>query len=116
MRWIYVALWMVAVQGSSIAQDLLFQGKTKRRVGSANVVVWLTPAIASESAPPPARLVQKDKKFSPHIIAVRVGSEIEFPNQDPFFHDAESIALAWVIGPSLSEDSTPFASFSGGCF
>jgi hypothetical protein len=36
-------------------------------------------------------LVQKDKRFSPHVIAVRIGSEIEFPNKDPFFHDVFSI-------------------------
>ena len=56
-------------------------------------MVWLTP-LQQQEAPPPApiaRLIQKDKRFSPHVIAVRVGSEIEFPNQDPFFHDVFSI-------------------------
>jgi len=38
-----------------------------------------------------ARLVQKDKRFAPYVIAVWVGTEIEFPNQDLFFHDVFSI-------------------------
>src|SRR6266700_6776172 len=37
------------------------------------------------------RLVQKNKRFTPHAVAVTAGSEVEFPNQDPFFHDVFSI-------------------------
>ena len=65
----------------------------KNRSGSANVVVWLIPALSHASEPPlaPVRLIQKDKRFFPHVVAVRVGTEVEFPNQDPFFHDVFSI-------------------------
>jgi plastocyanin len=66
---------------------------SRGETGSANVVVWLTPLGNKEpvSAGPTARLVQKDKGFSPHILPVTVGTMIEFPNQDPFFHDVFSI-------------------------
>jgi len=85
--------------GVLTAQDLTFRGqvavvhRASHKSGSADVVVWLTPTHPVESAipSPPARLVQKDKRFSPHVIAVRVGTEIEFPNQDPYFHDVFSI-------------------------
>jgi hypothetical protein len=81
------------------AQDVTFRGRvdvvhrSKRKSGSSEVVVWLTPAQpqATLLPSPLARLVQKDKRFSPHVIAIRVGSEIEFPNRDPFFHDVFSI-------------------------
>jgi len=81
------------------SQDLTVQGKvtvvhrSSRKSGSADVVLWLTPThpVESSISTPTARLVQKDKRFSPHVIAVRVGTEIEFPNQDPFFHDVFSI-------------------------
>jgi plastocyanin len=66
---------------------------SKRESGSADAVVWLTP-IPSMGNPPlttGTRLVQKGKRFSPHVVAIAVGSEIEFPNQDPFFHDVFSI-------------------------
>jgi hypothetical protein len=77
--------------GVLAAQDLTFRGqvavvhRSSRKSGSADVVVWLTPTHPVESAisSPPARLIQKDKRFSPHVI--------EFPNQDPFFHDVFSI-------------------------
>jgi plastocyanin len=81
------------------AQDVTFRGRvdvihrSKHKSGSSEVVVWLTPAQPQASVPaaPLARLVQKDKRFTPHVIAIRVGSEIEFPNRDPFFHDVFSI-------------------------
>jgi plastocyanin len=67
-------------------------------------VVWLTPMTQAEAdatgtettiAPPvPSsnlRLVQKNKSFEPHILVVPVGSNVEFPNRDPFFHNVFSL-------------------------
>ena len=58
----------------------------------SGVVIALTPG---ESAPPltagkRAVMLQKDKTFSPHILAVQAGSLVEFPNADPIFHNAFS--------------------------
>ncbi|MBZ5687615.1 MAG: hypothetical protein LAP86_21565 [Acidobacteriia bacterium] len=100
--------------GALTAQDLTFRGKvavvhrSSHKSGSADVVVWLTPAHPIEPvvASPPARLVQKDKRFSPHVIAVRVGTEIEFPNQDPFFHDVFSIYRGKPFDLGLYESGT----------
>ncbi|MBV9155835.1 MAG: hypothetical protein JO097_06215 [Acidobacteriaceae bacterium] len=36
------------------------------------------------------RLLQKDKMFHPHTLAITVGSVVEFPNLDPIFHNAFS--------------------------
>src|SRR6266853_3795835 len=75
------------------------EGKGKTRHGAIpGTVVWLTPmtgagseatAAASPSANP--RLVQKNKSFDPHILVVPVGSMVEFPNHDPFFHNVFSL-------------------------
>ena len=58
----------------------------------SGVVVWLDrPGSAPVSGPPaPARMIQKDKTFMPHVLAVQVGSKVEFPNFDPIFHNAFS--------------------------
>jgi hypothetical protein len=63
-----------------------------------STVVWLTPAagesiVLPSPAPPPAppKLVQKNKSFQPHILVVPVGSMVEFPNHDPFFHNVFSL-------------------------
>jgi plastocyanin len=63
------------------------------KAGNASVVVWLTPV---GSTPPPAptvrpRLVQKNKRFDPHLLVVPVGTVVDFPNEDPFFHNVFSL-------------------------
>ena len=35
-------------------------------------------------------LLQKNKRFSPHLLIVPVGSVVHFPNADPFFHNVFS--------------------------
>jgi plastocyanin len=75
------------------------KGKT-RRGAVPGTVVWLTPMTAAgddaATAAPPSpsanpRLVQKNKSFDPHILVVPVGSMVEFPNHDPFFHNVFSL-------------------------
>jgi plastocyanin len=56
------------------------------------VVIWLEPVDRS-AAPAPAKhvlMVQKDKRFNPHVVAIGVGSTVDFPNYDPIFHSAFS--------------------------
>ncbi len=57
----------------------------------SGVVLWLEPV--ERGAPPPPRTVkmlQKDKHFVPHVIAIPVGGTVEFPNLDEIFHNAFS--------------------------
>lgn len=65
---------------------------TKRRDYS-DVVVWLSaePAAAAKAPRiPAATMVQKDKRFTPHILAIEAGTSVSFPNYDPIFHNAFS--------------------------
>jgi plastocyanin len=69
---------------------------TGQPAGSAGVAVWLTPTSPSTediSRPKPGhyRLVQKDKKFTPHLLVIPTGSSVDFPNLDPFFHNVFSL-------------------------
>ncbi|MBI4907820.1 MAG: hypothetical protein HY820_29620 [Acidobacteria bacterium] len=64
----------------------------RRNKDYSGVVVWLerrdgtTPALQ----PKTARIVQKNKRFVPPVLAVPVGSTVTFPNFDPIFHNAFS--------------------------
>jgi hypothetical protein len=70
---------------------------TDQSAGSAGVVVWLTPLspgmaeVVSRPRPGHYRLVQKDKKFTPHLLVIPTGSTVDFPNLDPFFHNVFSL-------------------------
>ena len=67
--------------------------QSKSEHNSGEVVIWLTPKQAMPLTTPPSgtMLVQKNKSFSPHVLAVMQGTEVEFPNRDPFFHNVFSI-------------------------
>jgi plastocyanin len=67
-----------------------------RKAALPTTVVWLTPlgGTGEVRKPDPAtgfRLVQKNKSFDPHVLVVPVGSVVEFPNHDPFFHNVFSL-------------------------
>ncbi len=58
----------------------------------SGVVVWLE-APGDATVPlerAHAVMQQKDKKFTPHILAIRTGTSVDFPNLDPIFHNAFS--------------------------
>jgi hypothetical protein len=60
----------------------------------SQVGVWLTPVDGPAPFVQPAkapRLVQENKTFSPHVLPVQVGTTVEFPNDDPFFHNIFSM-------------------------
>jgi plastocyanin len=65
---------------------------------AANVAVWLIPidrarnASHGGTAPKPIpQLVQRNKTFEPHVLIVQVGTLVQFPNRDPFFHNIFSL-------------------------
>jgi plastocyanin len=63
---------------------------------ASQVVVWLTPS-GSTTMPhaaidkPRYRLVQHNKRFEPGLLVVPVGSVVDFPNYDPWFHNVFSL-------------------------
>jgi plastocyanin len=65
----------------------------RRHGDRSSVVVSLNPLDATVVPPPQARhatITQKDKTFSPHMLAIPIGSTVDFPNLDPIFHNAFS--------------------------
>ncbi len=55
-------------------------------------MVWLTsPELPlMRTANKHVQMLQKDKKFSPHILVIETGTSVDFPNLDPIFHNAFS--------------------------
>ncbi len=59
----------------------------------SGVVVWLEPlstSLAQPAKPAHAEMIQKGKTFSPHVLAITLGTVVKFPNYDPIFHNAFS--------------------------
>jgi plastocyanin len=127
-RWTIFGCWLLLTglsvqplhgQGVEVSAKILMsapsQSTTKKHTESprtANVVVWLSP-LKSAAVPPvmPARqtsyrLVQKNKMFTPHLLVVPTGSQVEFPNQDPFFHNVFSLFNGQRFDLGLYESGT----------
>lgn len=66
--------------------------KTNHRT-KRDVVMWLVPAAPLQEPSPAAgqQLIQRNKSFEPHVMVVPVGSVVQFPNRDPFFHNVFSL-------------------------
>lgn len=58
-------------------------------------VVWLVPLSGTAALPFTSRghytLLQKNRTFHPHLQVIPVGSVVDFPNADPFFHNVFSL-------------------------
>jgi plastocyanin len=63
----------------------------------SDVVAWLKPVGREDWQPVIApvqgkvRLIQQHKSFQPHVLVVPVGTLVDFPNRDPFFHNVFSL-------------------------
>src|ERR1700720_3179459 len=82
----------------------------RRNSDRSGVVVWLEPrdpaARSSGAVSLRARMIQKNKRFSPHVLAVSVGTTVDFPNQDPIFHNAFSNFSGQLFDLSLYPPGT----------
>ena len=112
-RWMILGCWSLVTgisahqlrgQGVEVSGKILMRApiqpvgkRHKEAPSAANVVVWLSPVKPGGVTPVVPvrqsvyRLVQKDKMFTPHMLVVPTGSQVEFPNQDPFFHNVFSL-------------------------
>jgi len=105
MRTLILSLWLGLFCAAGYGQtgDVTMHvdyvpGAGQRRLPAAQpqTVAWLTPvggdaSPTSGTEPRTFRMVQKNKQFSPHILVVPVGSMVQFPNLDPFFHNVFSL-------------------------
>ena len=80
-----------AAPGSKVSGKVKVTGRP-----AATAVTTIVYAEPLEGKPPAAhklyKLLQKNKSFSPRVLAVPVGSSVEFINEDPIFHNVFSLS------------------------
>ncbi len=77
----------------------LIEGKSRDTAKDASqVVLWLVPVQgAAENSSSPVspkrhyRMLQQNKTFEPKLLVVPLGSIVDFPNLDPWFHNVFSL-------------------------
>jgi plastocyanin len=77
--------------------SLITAGSRSKAKDASRIVVWLTPIETVQPVSTTAmarahyRLVQRNKRFDPGLLVVPVGSVVDFPNYDPWFHNVFSL-------------------------
>jgi plastocyanin len=57
-----------------------------------NVVIYMKDAPPRRVPPTTVEIRQRDENFLPRVVAVPVGSEVGFPNDDPIYHNVFSLS------------------------
>lgn len=80
-------------------------------IGDA-VVMLHSAGLAPENAPHVVNMRQRNKSFYPAVLAVRPGTSVRFPNDDPFLHHVYSFSEAKSFELDLySRDHEPEIDF-----
>src|SRR5262245_30256934 len=78
---------------STVTGTLTLLEKDGRKAADlSDAVVWVDGVKAVKAPAARARVVMRAKSFSPHVVAVPVGGAVDFPNDDPIFHNAFSVS------------------------
>jgi plastocyanin len=111
-------LLVFAAAQRSLAQDVPLKARVEltrngqRLKDASKAVIWLTPMGGGTVETPQQKpfeipkLVQKNKMFHPSLIVIPVGGKVEFPNQDPFFHNVFSLFEGKRFDLGLYESGT----------
>jgi plastocyanin len=81
---------------SRLARASYAVGGGARRVEPLPAVAMLVGRVAAGASAAPSRevgevrVVQRDTAFAPGVVVVSRGTEVAFPNEDPFFHNVFS--------------------------
>ena len=96
MRVLFAALLIVALtaRAAEISGhiDLSSEGKELRPDEAQDAIVYFRPKVAPKVRPAAAPYVigTRRKQFVPRVLAITVGSQVRFPNEDPILHNAFS--------------------------
>src|ERR1700733_5265517 len=89
--------WAVALPAATVSGSVKLVSShdpnVRKHTDYSGVVVWLEPVSGAPVVPASvgrAQMVQKNKTFTPHVLAITVGTVVDFPNFDPIFHNAFS--------------------------
>jgi len=113
LRWlIFFSLGVLPLAGATVSGRVELRDSRDPGVRNhkdySGVVIALKPV---EGATPPVTdkhttMLQKDKTFSPHVLAIPAGSVVDFPNADPIFHNAFSSYSGQVFDIGLYPPGT----------
>jgi len=87
-----VLLCATPLFAGSVAGRVELVEKSGRKASDLSDVVIYVEGVKVKPAPTRASMVMRAKAFAPRVVAVTVGGSVDFPNEDPIFHNAFSVS------------------------
>jgi plastocyanin len=83
-----------AYPATTVSGKVSFVTKRGQNPVVTETLVWLEPATGRnpKRAPATYQMVTRGKALVPHVLAIPVGSTVEFPNDDPISHNLFSLS------------------------
>lgn len=82
---VLVCLAAVPLFGAELTGTVQVSGRPAQ-----HAVIWLAASGMPAAPSPKVVLDQRNLAFAPHVLAIRVGTTVEFPNNDKVFHNVFS--------------------------
>lgn len=99
-----------AAEETAASIHLQFTSPKTERARPVPAVVWLVPEPGTPASPfisrGPYTLLQKNRTFVPHLQVIPVGASVQFPNEDPYFHNVFSMYAGKRFDLGLYEAGT----------
>jgi plastocyanin len=87
------ALAALPLAAATVSGKISFMTKRGQNPVVNETLVWLEPAGKSLRKPPQTfQMMTRGKALVPHVLAIPLGSTIEFPNDDPISHNLFSLS------------------------
>jgi len=81
-------------RGATVAGQISFMTRRGQKPAISETVIWLEPVTRPTAKTEPQRfqMPTRNKVLIPHVLAVPVGSTVDFPNDDPVAHNLFSLS------------------------
>src|SRR5438477_11979056 len=87
------ALAALPLAAATVSGKISFITKRGQNPVVNETLVWLEPAGKAVRKPPQTfQMMTRGKTLVPHVLAIPVGSTVEFPNDDPISHNLFSLS------------------------
>ena len=87
-----ILAWPAVLPAGTVTGKVELVDKGGRKATDLSDVVVYVDGARVKPKPATATMVMKGKSFSPHVVVVPVGGTVQFPNEDPIFHNAFSVS------------------------
>jgi plastocyanin len=86
------ALAASPVWGATVNGRVELVEKSGKKANDLSEAVVFVDGVKARTRPARTTITMKGKTFIPHVVVVPVGGSVDFPNEDPIFHNVFSVS------------------------